>query len=144
MINFQHALNFQRGVGTEQLGPFVPVGYTGRDERGHLAVTGPPTPFVPVGYTGRDERVLTGRDEMVPYASEDSGRRGRAICRGPGSGRDKRGRTKGPFSTSEWRMSSSKDEKTEKSEKTEKLGLGLDEALYVVISLVPVCSINRY
>ena len=94
------ALNFQSVVGTEQLGPFVPVGYTGRDERGHLAVTGPPTPFVPVGYTGRDERVLTGRDELVPYASEDSGRRGRAICRGPGSGRDKRGRTKGPFSTS--------------------------------------------
>ena len=40
-------------------------------------------------------------------------------------------------------MSSSKDEKTEKSEKTEKLGLGLDEALYVGISLVPVCAINR-
>ena len=43
-----------------------------------------------------------------------------------------------------WRMGSSKDEKTEKSEKTEKLGLGLDEALYVGISLVPVCAINRY
>ena len=36
-----------------------------------------------------------------------------------------------------WRMSSSKDEKTEKSEKTEKLGLGLDKALYVGISLAP-------
>ena len=35
------------------------------------------------------------------------------------------------------------DEKTEKSEKTEKLGLGLDEALYVGISLVPVCDTNR-
>ena len=43
-----------------------------------------------------------------------------------------------------WRMSSSKDEKTEKSEKTKKLGLGLDKALYVGISLVPVCAINRY
>ena len=32
------------------------------------------------------------------------------------------------------------NEKTEKGE----LGLGLDEALYIVIPLVPVCDTNRY
>ena len=45
-----------------------------------------------------------------------------------------------------WRMSSSKGKRTEeRKEKTEKgeLGLGLDEALYIVISLVPVGDTNR-
>ena len=44
-----------------------------------------------------------------------------------------------------WRMSSSKGKRTERKEKTEKgeLGLGLDEALYIVISLVSVGDTNR-
>ena len=60
----------------------------------------PPTPFIPAGNTGRYQRVLTGRDVRDQGLLGFMGRRGRAFCPGLERGRDERGRTKAPLSTS--------------------------------------------
>jgi hypothetical protein len=62
--------------------------YIGRTKGGAHSGRPPHSPLVPVCVANRDERFVTNRDQWMPYAWANLGRRGQAFSPGPNNGRD--------------------------------------------------------